>query len=56
MPIDDQNDSSLRLARENLRRTLGRGIAGSGGTTADILLAEIEHLVDAMIDARIRAK
>jgi hypothetical protein len=52
MPIDDRNNTNLRSARENLKRTLSRGIAGTSGTTADILLAEIEHLIDAMIDAK----
>lgn len=42
-----KDDTNLRAARENLTRKL-RGIVG---LPADDLLKDIEHLIDAKIDA-----
>jgi hypothetical protein len=47
-------DGMLRLSRDNLKRTLARGIAGTSGTTSNLLLAEVEHLIDAKIEIALR--
>jgi hypothetical protein len=48
------DETYLRSARENLKRTLARGIAGVGGTTPNLLLDEVEHLINALIDAKLK--